>query len=62
MRREDSLQKTPTLGRREGKRRRGGRQRRRWLDVAIDAMNVTLGKLRETVADKGAGGLACCGP
>ena len=40
------------LGKIEGRRR--GRQRMRWLGGISDAMNMNLGKLRETVEDRGA--------
>ena len=33
-------------------RRRRGRQRMRWLDGNTDAMDMNLGKLRETVRDR----------
>ena len=48
MQRVDSLEKTLMLGGIEG-RRRGGRQRMRWLDGITD---VSLSELRELVMDK----------
>ena len=51
MRRADSLEKTLVLGKIEGRRRKG-RQRMIWLDGIIDTMDVSLGKLRDTVEDR----------
>uniref|UniRef100_A0A670KEC7 Reverse transcriptase domain-containing protein n=1 Tax=Podarcis muralis TaxID=64176 RepID=A0A670KEC7_PODMU len=53
MRREDSMEKTLMLGKIEGTRRRG-RQRARWLDSVLEATNMSLTKLRETVEDRSA--------
>ena len=49
----DSLEKNLMLGKIEGKRR-SGQQRMRWLDGIIDSMDVNLGKLWETVRNRGA--------
>ena len=45
IRRADSLGKTLMLGKREGKKRRRGWQRMRWLDSIPDSMDMDLSKL-----------------
>ena len=49
--RANSLEKTPILGRIEGRRRRG-QQRRRRLDGITDSMDINLGELQEMVRDR----------
>ena len=49
IRRPNSLEKTPMLGKIEGRRR--GQQRIRWLDGIINLMDVSLLELQEIVKD-----------
>ena len=52
MRKTGSLEKTLTLGKIEGRRRRG-QQRMRWLDGVTDGMYMSLSRIRELITDRG---------
>ena len=51
MQKANSLENILILGKIEGRRRRG-RQRVRWLNDIMDAMDMNLGKLQKMVGDR----------
>ena len=53
LKRDDSLEKTLMLGKIESKRR-GGWQRKRWLDSITNPMDMNLVKFWEIAKDSGA--------
>ena len=58
MKRTDSLEKSPMLGKTEGRRRRGP-QRARWSNGTTDSMNLSLSSSRSC---HGQGDPVCCSP
>ena len=58
MQRDNTLEKTPMLGKIEGKWRKGW-QRMRWLDSIIDSMDMDLSKLGDSERQVS---LVCCSP
>jgi len=56
----NSLEKILMLGKFEG-RRKGGRQRMRWLDGVINSVSLSLSRLQEIVKDREAWYAALCG-